>query len=248
MDWSVTARTTEPHVRETIADRELETQLVVDLSPSLDFGTAACEKRDLADRRARRRHPPDPGRRQPHRRRRRTGERTVRLPARGGLAARARAAAPDRGDARRAEGTRGDLAAALEALRRPPRRRGLVVVVSDFLGEPDWERAAARAVRRATTCSPSRWSTRASWSCPTSARSCSPTPSPAASARSPPRRCCAGSSPPTPPRTASGSPRPAPRRRRAPRAAHRPRLDRRRRAVRARPQAGLVGRRAGADR
>ena len=48
MDWAVTARTTEPHVRQTVADRELETWVVLDLSPSLDFGTAACEKRDLA--------------------------------------------------------------------------------------------------------------------------------------------------------------------------------------------------------
>ena len=48
MDWSVTARTTHPHVRQMIADRELETWLVVDVSASLDFGTAGCEKRDLA--------------------------------------------------------------------------------------------------------------------------------------------------------------------------------------------------------
>src|SRR5258708_30677644 len=48
MDWSVTARTTHPHVRQMIADRELETWLVVDMSASLDFGTAVCEKRDLA--------------------------------------------------------------------------------------------------------------------------------------------------------------------------------------------------------
>ena len=48
MDWSVTARTTHPHVRQMIADRELETWLVVDMSASLDFGTAGCEKRDLA--------------------------------------------------------------------------------------------------------------------------------------------------------------------------------------------------------
>src|SRR5919205_3198059 len=48
MDWAVTARTTVPHIRDTVADRELETQLVVDLSASLDFGTAACTKRDLA--------------------------------------------------------------------------------------------------------------------------------------------------------------------------------------------------------
>ena len=38
-------------------------------------------------------------------------------------------------------GTRGDLAAAVESLRRPPRRRGLAVVISDFLGEPVWERS-----------------------------------------------------------------------------------------------------------
>src|SRR3954464_5005137 len=48
MDWPVTARTQVPHVRETIADRELETWAVVDLSASLDFGTANCQKRDLA--------------------------------------------------------------------------------------------------------------------------------------------------------------------------------------------------------
>ena len=48
MDWAVTARTTLPHVRQTVADRELETWVVMDLSASLDFGTAACEKRDLA--------------------------------------------------------------------------------------------------------------------------------------------------------------------------------------------------------
>ena len=48
IDWNVTARLQEPHVRETIADRELETWALVDLSASLGFGTADCEKRDLA--------------------------------------------------------------------------------------------------------------------------------------------------------------------------------------------------------
>jgi uncharacterized protein (DUF58 family) len=48
MDWNLTARTGLPHVRTTIADRELETWLVIDHSASLDFGTADCEKRDLA--------------------------------------------------------------------------------------------------------------------------------------------------------------------------------------------------------
>ncbi|MEY2404954.1 MAG: hypothetical protein QOD38_2505 [Acidimicrobiaceae bacterium] len=47
IDWNVTARMQQPYVRETIADRELETWLLIDQSASLDFGTADCEKRDL---------------------------------------------------------------------------------------------------------------------------------------------------------------------------------------------------------
>ncbi len=48
MDWNVTARSTVPHIRETIADHELETWLLVDESASLAFGTANTTKRDLA--------------------------------------------------------------------------------------------------------------------------------------------------------------------------------------------------------
>ena len=140
MDWAVMARTTEPHVRQTVADRELETWVVLDLSPSLDFGTASCEKRDLAiaalaavthlTRGGGNRIGAVVA----------TGERTVRLPARGGLAY-ARGLLRKVAETPRApEGTRGDLAVAIEQLRRPPRRRGLAVVISDFLGEPDWER------------------------------------------------------------------------------------------------------------
>ena len=47
IDWAVTARTTQPYVRDTIADRELELWLVVDASKSLDFGTARSEKREV---------------------------------------------------------------------------------------------------------------------------------------------------------------------------------------------------------
>ena len=47
MDWNLTARSGYPHVRNTVADRELEMWLVADGSASVDFGTAACEKRDL---------------------------------------------------------------------------------------------------------------------------------------------------------------------------------------------------------
>jgi uncharacterized protein (DUF58 family) len=48
IDWNVSARMVETYIRQTIADRELETSVAVDLTPSLDFGTAASEKRDLA--------------------------------------------------------------------------------------------------------------------------------------------------------------------------------------------------------
>ncbi|MEJ3651793.1 DUF58 domain-containing protein [Actinomycetes bacterium KLBMP 9759] len=140
MDWAVTARTTEAHVRQTVADRELETWVVLDLSPSLDFGTASCEKRDLAiaalaavthlTRGGGNRIGALVA----------TGERTVRIPARGGLAY-ARGLLRKVAETPRApEGTRGDLAAAVEQLRRPPRRRGLAVVISDFLGGTEWER------------------------------------------------------------------------------------------------------------
>lgn len=47
IDWNVTARMLEPYIRQTVADRELETAVAVDLTPSLDFGTANSEKRDL---------------------------------------------------------------------------------------------------------------------------------------------------------------------------------------------------------
>jgi uncharacterized protein (DUF58 family) len=48
IDWNVTARMQSTHLREAIADRELETWVLADLSASLDFGTANCDKRDLA--------------------------------------------------------------------------------------------------------------------------------------------------------------------------------------------------------
>ena len=48
IDWNLTARSLTPQVRTTDADRELSTWIVVDRSASLDFGTAECEKRDLA--------------------------------------------------------------------------------------------------------------------------------------------------------------------------------------------------------
>jgi uncharacterized protein (DUF58 family) len=134
MDWNLTARTTVPHVRDTMAERELETWLVIDRSASMDFGTARCQKRDLAvaavaafaflANRAGNRTGAlllEPGG-------------TSVVPARSGresslaLLHTLVAKEPTPGKAG------DDLAAGLVLADRLARRRGLVVVVSDFLG------------------------------------------------------------------------------------------------------------------
>ena len=48
IDWNVTARTGETHVRDQIADRDLEAWLVVDVSAAMRFGTATLEKAQVA--------------------------------------------------------------------------------------------------------------------------------------------------------------------------------------------------------
>ncbi len=47
IDWPVTARTRVTHVRDTIADRELEVWGLIDMTPSMNWGTAGITKRDL---------------------------------------------------------------------------------------------------------------------------------------------------------------------------------------------------------
>lgn len=158
MDWAVTARTTVPHVREVDADRELSTWLLVDSTPSMDFGTSELEKRELAVAAAAAVGFLSAG----------TGNRLGahligasgirRFPARTGRnhllgLLRTLLAAP-RGAA---GGQPPALAEAIEALNRAAPRRGLAVVISDFLdglpepeagdfgaGEPDWERPLRR--------------------------------------------------------------------------------------------------------
>jgi len=48
IDWNLTARSLGPQLRTTEADRELHSWVIMDCSPSMSFGTAQCEKRDLA--------------------------------------------------------------------------------------------------------------------------------------------------------------------------------------------------------
>jgi uncharacterized protein (DUF58 family) len=140
MDWSVTARTTVPHVRQMIADRELETWLVVDMSGSLDFGTTGCEKRDLAVAAAAAIAFLNSGGGNRLGALIANGRDVIRVPARSGriheqTLLRAIATSP-----RAQVGVRGDLAAAIDALRRPERRRGMAVIISDFLGPINWMR------------------------------------------------------------------------------------------------------------
>lgn len=49
IDWNVTARTNEPHVRVDLAERVLVTWLLLDTSLSMEFGTADRRKADVAE-------------------------------------------------------------------------------------------------------------------------------------------------------------------------------------------------------
>src|SRR4051812_39786444 len=48
IDWNVTARLTVPHVREFTEDREMAAWFLVDLSPSVDFGSGELRKRGIS--------------------------------------------------------------------------------------------------------------------------------------------------------------------------------------------------------
>lgn len=49
IDWNVTARLHVPHVRVQVAERVLTTWLILDISPSMSFGTADRRKADVAE-------------------------------------------------------------------------------------------------------------------------------------------------------------------------------------------------------
>jgi uncharacterized protein (DUF58 family) len=152
IDWSVTARAGDVHVRTPVAERELETTIVVDLSPSMSFGTARTEKREVAVvlTAALAHLAQGPGDR--------VGavvlsDRVRRLPPRPGRDAELallhvlrRARPPDAAGPALSDGLR---VAATTA-----RRRGLVVVVSDLLeggpaaAEPPWSGPLRRLGRR----------------------------------------------------------------------------------------------------
>ncbi|WP_198955331.1 DUF58 domain-containing protein [Kineosporia sp. R_H_3] len=150
IDWNVTARMDEPYVREYVEDRDVTAWLLLDRSPSMGFGpvdrrkhlvvaeVAATVARILArggnrvgavlfDAEVERVVPPGHGRTQVLR----ILEHLLREPQ-----------PPD--GARRPT----DLAVPLRAALGLVRRRSLVVLVSDFIGEPGWERPLGMLARR----------------------------------------------------------------------------------------------------
>ena len=48
IDWNVTARTDTPHVRVFTEDREMAAWFLLDLSPSVDFGSGEQRKRNVS--------------------------------------------------------------------------------------------------------------------------------------------------------------------------------------------------------
>lgn len=157
IDWNVTARTTVPHVRVHVPERALTCWLLLDVSPSMTFGTADRRKADVAEgvalavghlatQRGNRLGIATFG-----------GSRDLRLQPAGGRQGLLAALVAVRGDAADATdatvaSTPGAItpAAALGFVGHAAPRGGLVVVVSDFRGPRDWATAMAGVTTRAT--------------------------------------------------------------------------------------------------
>ena len=148
IDWNVTARMDTPYVREYHEDREITAHFLLDLSPSVDFGTATALKRDLLIdfvgvlARLLTRHG------------NRVGaivygkgvERVI--PARGGRVQVLRLLDELDRHPRLREAPATSLSDLLGTADRQIRRRSLVFVVSDFFTTPGWERGLSDLARR----------------------------------------------------------------------------------------------------
>jgi uncharacterized protein (DUF58 family) len=148
IDWNVTARMQIPHVRVFTEDREMAAWFLLDLSPSVDFGSTDQRKRNVSSEfvavvaRMLTRHGNRIGALLYG-----SGVDTV-LPARGGRmqvlqllhAMQARPAAAERGSTK--------LHDLLHTGASTIRRRSTVFVVSDFISEPGWERALGQLAQR----------------------------------------------------------------------------------------------------
>ncbi len=148
IDWNVTARLQVPHVRVFTEDREMAAWFLLDLSPSVDFGSGEQRKRAVSAEfvavlaRMLTRH----------------GNRVgallygagvdAMIPTRGGRrhvlhllhSIRSRPVAPESGTTRLRE--------LLESAAATIKRRSTLFVVSDFISEPGWERPLALLAQR----------------------------------------------------------------------------------------------------
>ena len=150
IDWNVTARMDTPYVREYVEDRELTAWFLLDLSPSVDFGTADSERlkrtvlTDFVATLAR----------LMTRRGNRVGamfygsvvERV--MPARGGRDQVLRLIDDLRLRPAQPNAPFTDLAPLLQAAAHAIKRRSLVFVVSDFISVAGWERPLSLLNRR----------------------------------------------------------------------------------------------------
>jgi uncharacterized protein (DUF58 family) len=151
IDWNVTARLQTPYVRQFQEDREVSAWFVLDLSPSLDFGSGTQAKRQVAidfvavlaqifSRRGNRVGAMFFGAQMDTVIPARTGRRHVLHLLQRMLSRPAPAAAPAT-----------DLGAFLKAAHQVMPRRSLVFVVSDFVSTPGWARPLAQLARRHET-------------------------------------------------------------------------------------------------
>jgi uncharacterized protein (DUF58 family) len=147
IDWNVTARTGETHVRVELADRVLATWIVLDLSASMAFGTADRRKADVAEgvsiaighvasRRGNRLGVVIFGTGVPRFRRPLQGRRGL-LSALGAMQV--------------APAGSGSLGEALAMVGGLAVQRSLVVVISDFRGPRDWRQPLLRVAARHRT-------------------------------------------------------------------------------------------------
>jgi uncharacterized protein (DUF58 family) len=140
IDWKATARTGIPHVRVQLAEHVLVTWVVLDVSPSMDFGTARRRKVDVAEGAALALGYAAT------RRGNRLGtvvfgvDGMLVRPPRGGYAGLIGLLLGLRGERLDGESGPVSLADALQRTGRLARQRALVVVATDFRGPGDWRR------------------------------------------------------------------------------------------------------------
>ncbi|HRE27368.1 MAG TPA: DUF58 domain-containing protein [Anaerolineales bacterium] len=148
IDWNVTARMDTPYIRQYTEDREITAWFLLDLSPSVDFGTLQTQKRNqlidfvAATARLLTRH----------------GNRVGGifysggvdrvLPARGGRLHVLRLIHELLNQPKLARAPFTDLGDLLEAGLATVRRRSLIFVISDFISAPGWERTLSLLNRR----------------------------------------------------------------------------------------------------